>query len=99
MRWQRWGAHLGAPYREASMKNWRVVLSLCVALAVIAGAGSLSIAKERAAEPGKAASPQGAPTKSAKATKAPATPQIDEEYTAKIREYTTEKHFMTELVD
>ena len=88
------------------MKNWRVVLSLCAALAVAAGAGSLSIAKEKAERAAVAAAtsatvPQSAPAKAAKAGKAPAgaAQANDEEYTAKIREYTTEKYFMTELVD
>ncbi|MCI0485673.1 MAG: hypothetical protein L0229_03640 [Blastocatellia bacterium] len=41
-----------------------------------------------------------APPRQKKAASAPAAPRrINEDYTAKIREYTTEKYFMTELVD
>jgi hypothetical protein len=43
--------------------------------------------------------PQSRRGKGAPKTSAPATPVLNEEYTAKIREYTTEKFFLTELVD
>ena len=41
----------------------------------------------------------GAEKKSAKSPPAPGAQKIDEVYTAKIREYTTEPFFLTELVD
>jgi hypothetical protein len=45
----------------------------------------------------RAAAP--APQKKEKAKSAASTPKINEEYSAKIKEYTTEKYFLTELVD
>ena len=91
------------------MKKLGVILSLCVALAVVAGAGTYSVAMEKADDPAAANAiavaekTQSAPAKSAKApagkAQAPKSQPIDEEYTAKIREYTTDKHFLTELVD
>jgi hypothetical protein len=95
---------------EATMKKLRVVLSLLAALALMAGASTLGIAGEKperastnAAVTGGAVAPQGAPAKASKGSKAPAAAQAkqpdDAEYTAKIREYTTDKMFLTELVD
>jgi hypothetical protein len=46
----------------------------------------------------RAADPPPAPQKNAK-SKAASTSRVDEGYTAKIKEYTTEKFFLTELVD
>jgi hypothetical protein len=46
-----------------------------------------------------AAIPQSGKAKAAAKTAAPAPQALNEEYTAKIREYTTEKFFLTELVD
>src|SRR3989442_9213349 len=48
---------------------------------------------------GRAADPRPAPQKKDKAKASAATSKINEEYTAKIKEYTTEKYFLTELVD
>ena len=48
---------------------------------------------------GRAADPRPAQQKRGKAKVAASTPRINEAYTAKIKEYTTEKHFLTELVD
>jgi hypothetical protein len=73
------------------MKSLRLVLSLLAALGLIVAAGTLSNAQEKGA---------GAkPTRAAKGAPAAAAQQNDAEYTAKIREYTTDKMFLTELVD
>jgi uncharacterized membrane protein YgcG len=48
---------------------------------------------------GRAADPRSAPQKKDKAKAAAPASKINEEYTAKIKEYTTEKYFLTELVD
>jgi hypothetical protein len=48
---------------------------------------------------GRAADPRPAQQKKDKARVAAPAPRINEAYTAKIKEYTTEKHFLTELVD
>ncbi|HJQ24555.1 MAG TPA: M14 family zinc carboxypeptidase [Blastocatellia bacterium] len=46
-----------------------------------------------------AAAPAAIAQKKSKAAAAPASQRLNEEYTAKIKEYTTEKYFLTELVD
>lgn len=55
----------------------------CMVLALLTGTG-------RGAQP---------PQKRDKGKSAATSPKINEEYTAKIKEYTTEKYFLTELVD
>jgi hypothetical protein len=69
----------------------RSVLSLSVSL-------GLALALSFAAVPQTLAQKQEKP-KAGKAAAAPAVQQNDAEYTAKIKEYTTEKFFLTELVD
>jgi hypothetical protein len=59
------------------------VIAACAMLAVLTATG-------RAADP---------PQKKDRAKAAGSTSKINEEYTAKIKEYTTEKYFLTELVD
>ena len=63
----------------------RIVVSLLLALAI--AAGMLPFATGQSGQ-GRS-----------RAASTPATQALDEAYTTKIREYTTEKHFLTELVD
>src|SRR5712692_212205 len=62
------------------------LIAVCAMLAMVAVAGP-------------AAGPRSSPQKKDKAKAAASASKINEEYTAKIKEYTTEKYFLTELVD
>ncbi len=68
----------------------RISLLVCAALALAYGPSATAQDKPRQDK---------SSAKVAAAKSAPAAQQADAEYTAKIREYTTEKFFLTELVD
>ena len=74
--------------------NPRSSFRIRLACAVVAGCAIFSLLTAN----GQAADPRPATQKN-KARAATPAPRINEAYTAKIKEYTTEKHFLTELVD
>ena len=81
----------GKRNREDAVRN-KTVFSLLLSIAVL-GIALVAAANTKDKKPNPAA-------KDKSSAKAPAAAQpVDEEYTAKIREYTTEKYFTTELVD
>jgi len=72
------------PGRFFSLKRAFALAVACSTLAMFSAIG-------RAADP--------APQKKDKGKAAASSSKINEEYSAKIKEYTTEKYFLTELVD
>ena len=78
--------------RERLLNSWRpyAIAATCIMLLAFFGVAAQAVAKTR----------QQKNTSKPKSASTPAAEQkINEEYTKKIKEYTTEKFFMTELVD
>ena len=78
--------------RERLLTSWRpyVIAATCIMLLAFCGVAIQAVAKTRQQKNTSKPKPAATPA---------AVQKINEEYTKKIKEYTTEKFFMTELVD